>query len=156
MIVAGELVVRIERDLDLPLHFEASPLRTPVKVVGWPVAILATVGGVALFVKAGSMAVEAVAACLVVFGCASIVLLVRCRRYQVTVGERMTELSLGPFRRTLPTGCVTGATERPSISWRRLYAPHEVVLALSIDTRPVIVPTHEPDELRASLKPNPA
>lgn len=144
-------MVRIERDLDLPLHFEASPLRTPVKFMGWPAAILATVGGIALFVRAGTVAAEAPAALLVVIGCALVVLLVRCRRYQVVVGERMTELRLGPFRRTLPSGCVEDASPRLSSSWRRLYAPREVVLTLSVETRPVIVPTHEPDELRAVL-----
>jgi hypothetical protein len=151
MIVTGELVVRIERDLDLPLHFEASPLRTPVKVAGWPIAILATVGGIALFVRAETAAAEAPAVLLVVVGCALVVLLIRCRSYQVVVGERMNELRLGPFRRTLPSGCVEGASARLSSSWRRLYAPREVVLTLSVETRPVIVPTHEPEELRAVL-----
>jgi hypothetical protein len=151
MIVTGEFMVRIERDLDLPLHWEASPLRTPVKVSGWPVAILGTVGGIALFVKAGSMAAEAVGALLVVTGCALVVLLFRCRRYEITVGRRMTEVRLGPFRRTLPSSCVEAASQRPASSWRLLYAPREVVLTLSVETRPVIVPTHEPDELRAVL-----
>lgn len=151
MIVNGKLMVRIDRDLDLPLHWEASPLRAPVKVAGWPVAILATVGGVAIFVRAASMAIEAVAALCVVAGCALVVLLFRCRRYEITVGRRMTELRLGPFRRTLPSSCVEAASQRPASSWRLLYAPWEVVLTLSVETRPVIVPTHEPDELCAVL-----
>jgi hypothetical protein len=153
MIVSGEFVVHIDRDLDVPLHWEASPLRVAAKIVGWPVAILATVGGISLFVKAGTVAAEAVAALLVVVGCALVVLLARCRRYQVTVGARMTELRSGPFRRTVPTGCVTGAGERSSTSWRRLYAPREVVLTLSIETRPVIVPSNDPEELLGALTP---
>jgi hypothetical protein len=151
MIVTGEFMVRIDRDLDLPLHWEASPLRVPVKVVGWPVATLVALGGIVIFVRAASMVSEAVAALLVVAGCALVVLLFRCRRYEITVGRRMTELRLGPFRRTLPSSCVEAASQRPASSWRLLYAPREVVLNLSVETRPVIVPTHEPDELRAVL-----
>jgi len=41
--------------------------------------------------------------------------------------------------------------DRPSSSWRRFYAPRELVLSLSVETRPLIVPTHDPDELRAAL-----
>lgn len=146
-------MVRIERNKDLPHHWEASPLRTPVRVLGWPLAVLATVGGIVIFVKAGSAAAEAVAAFLVVTGCALVVLLIRCRRYEITVGRRMTEARLGPFRRTVPSGCVEQAVERPATSWRRLYAPREVELSLSVETRPVVVPSHDPAELLAALKP---
>ena len=97
-------MVQITRDGDLPLHYEASPLGAVFGIVGWPVAIIAMIGGIAAFVKAESAAAEAVASLLVVVGCALVVLLVRCRRYEVVVGERMTELRLGPFRRTLQTG----------------------------------------------------
>jgi hypothetical protein len=65
----------------------------------------------------------------------------------VIIGERMTELRLGPFRRTLPTGCVTETAERPASSWRRFFAPRELVLTLSVETRPLVIPTHEPDAL---------
>ena len=145
-------MVQITRDGDLPLHYEALPLRAAFGGVGWPVGIFAIVGGIAAFVRTNSVATEAVAACLVVAGCALVVLLVRCRRYEVTVGKRMTELRLGPFRRTLPTGCVTDTVEQPASSWRRFFAPRELVLSLSVETRPVIVPTNEPDELRAALQ----
>jgi hypothetical protein len=70
----------------------------------------------------------------------------------VTVGERMTELRLGPFRRTLPTGCVTDAAEQPATSWRRFFAPRELMLTLSVETRPLIIPTHDPEELSAALR----
>jgi hypothetical protein len=151
MIVVEELMVQITRDRDLPLHYEASPLGGLVKAVGWPVGIVAIVGGIAAFVKAGSLAAEAVAALFVVAGCAVVVLLVRCRRYEVVIGERMTELRLGPFRRTLPTGCVSDVVEQPASSWRKFFAPRELVLTLSVETRPLIVPTHDPEEFRAAL-----
>ena len=35
MIVVGELMVRITRDWDLPLHYEASPLEPSIGAVGW-------------------------------------------------------------------------------------------------------------------------
>jgi len=152
MIVVGELMVRITRDRDLPLHYEALPLEPAVRAVGWPVGIVAIVAGIAVFVKAGSYLSEAVGALLVVIGCTLVVGLVRCRRFEVTIGERMIELKLGPFRRTLPTGCVTDTAERPASSWRPLFAPRELVLSLSVETGPLVVPTHDPDELRAALR----
>jgi len=151
MIVSGDLMLQITRDGDLPLHYETSPLRAAFGAGGWPVGIVAIVGGIAAFVRAESLAAEAVAALFVVAGCALVVLLVRCRRYEVIIGERMTELRLGPFRRTLPTGCVTDAVEQPASSWRRFFASRELVLTLSVETRPVIVPTHDPDELSTAL-----
>jgi hypothetical protein len=131
-------MVQITRDGDLPLHYEASPLGSAFGAVGWPIGIVAIVGGIAGFVRAGSMAAEAIAALIVVIGCALVV---------VIIGERMTELRLGPFRRTLPTGCVTETAERPASSWRRFFAPRELVLTLSVETRPLVIPTHEPDAL---------
>jgi hypothetical protein len=145
-------MVQITRDGDLPLHYEASPLGAVFGAVGWPVGIVAIVGGIAAFVKAGSLPAEAVAALFVVVGCAMVVFLVRCRRYEVIIGERMTKLRLGPFRRTLPTGCVTDAVERPASSWRKYFAPRELVLTLSVETRPLVVPTHDPDDLVAALR----
>ena len=144
-------MVRITRDRDLPLHYEASPLRAAVGAVGWPAGITAIVAGITAFVKAESGMGEAAAAVFVLIGCALMVALVRCRRYEVTVGQRMIELRLGLFRRRLPTGCVLDTAQRPASSWRRFYAPLEVVLTLSVETRPLIVPTHDPDELRAAF-----
>ena len=143
--------MRITRDFDLPLHYEASLLRASVKVVGWLVGVGATVAGMAGFARAESVVDEAVTACLILIGGTLVVALVRCRRYEVTVGKRMIELRLGSFRKTLPAGCVEQAAPRPASSWRRLFAPWELSLTLSVGARPVIVPTHEPDELRMAL-----
>jgi len=151
MIVAGGLMVRITRDRDLPVHYEESPLGPVVRAAGWPAGIVAIVAGIATFVGAESGLGEAVAAVFVLIGCTLVVALVRCRRYEVTVGQRMIELRLGLFRRRLPTGCVTETAERPASSWRRLFAPRELALTLSVETRPLIVPTHDPDELRSAL-----
>jgi regulator of protease activity HflC (stomatin/prohibitin superfamily) len=148
--------VRITRDYDLPLHFEASPLKATVKVVGWMVGVLAIVAGMAGFVRAESAVAEAAAVCLILIGGTLVVALIRCRCYEVTVGERRIELRLGPFRRTLPSGCVENATARPASAWRRLFAPGELVLTLGLETRPVIVPTNDPEELRTALVGNSA
>jgi hypothetical protein len=120
-------------------------------VAGWMVGGLAIVAGMAGFVRAESAVAEAAAACLILVGGTLAVALIRCRRYEVTVGNRRIEFRLGPFRRTLPAGCVEEATPRPATSWRRLYTLRELVLSLSVDTRPLIVPTHDPDELCAAL-----
>jgi hypothetical protein len=144
-------MVRITRNRDLPVHFEASPLKVAVKVAGWMVGVLATVAGMAGFVRAESAVAEAAAACLIVIGGTLMVALVRCRCYEVMVGERRIELRLGPFRRTLPVGCVETAMARPATSWRRLFAPGELVLTLSLEARPMIVPTNDPDDLRMAL-----
>ena len=145
-------MVRISRDRDLPLHFEASPLKAAVQAVGWVVGVLAIVAGMAGFVGAESTVAEASAGCLILVGGTLVVGLVRCRRYEVTVGKRMIEFRLGPFRRTLPAGCVETATVRRASSWRRLYAPQELVLTLNLETRAAIVPTHEPNDLRAAFR----
>ncbi len=144
-------MVQISRNGDLPLHFEASPLTGRIAAVGWPAAVVAIGAGIAAFVRAGPGAGEAASALLVVVGSVLAVFLVRCRRYEVTVGKRMTELRLGPFRRTLPTGSVTGAQRRPASSWRRFYAPSELVLRLSVEARSLVVPTRDPDELGSVL-----
>ena len=152
MIVFEEAMVEITRDRDLPLHYEASPLGAPFLATGWPAGVIAIVAGIAAFVKAASVAAEAFSALFVVVGSALVVLLVRCRRFEVVVGKRLTELRLGPFRRTLPTGCVIDAVEQPASSWRKFFAPRELVLSLSIGTRPLVVPTHDPDGLSSALR----
>jgi hypothetical protein len=151
MIVVEELMVQIDREPDLPLHYEASPLEAVVAAVGWPAGIAAIIGGIAIYAGAASVVSEAVSVLLVGLGVTLVMTLVRCRRYEVTIGKRMIELRLGPFRRTLPTGCVEEVSEQPASSWRRLYAPRELVLGLSVETRPLIVPTHDPVELCAAL-----
>ena len=88
-------MVRIARDWDLPFHYDASPLKAAVRVVGWPAGILAIVAGIAIYVAAGSVVAEAVGAILVLIGVALVVALIRCRLYEVTVGERITKLHLG-------------------------------------------------------------
>jgi uncharacterized membrane protein len=152
MIVVGELMARITRDRDLPLHYEASPLKAAVGAVGWLAGIVTTIGGVLGYAEAESLAAETGAAFLVLAGGTLIVALVRCRRHEVIVGQRMIDIRMGPFRRTLPTGCVEEAVERPASSWRRFYAPSELALTLSVESRPLVVPTNDPDELRAVLQ----
>jgi len=144
-------MVRISRDHDLPLHFEASSLKAPVAAAGWLAGVAATVAGIAGFARAGSTAAEAAAACLVLTGCVLVVLLVRCRRYEVTVGRKMLEFRAGPFRRILPAGCVERASPRPATGWRRLFASHELQLTVGVETRPLILPTNDPDDLRVAL-----
>jgi len=72
-------MVRIQRDRDLPLHYEASPLKAAVMVAGWMVGILATVAGMAGFVRAESTVAEAAAASLILIGGTLVVALIRCR-----------------------------------------------------------------------------
>jgi len=144
-------VVRISRDQDLPLHFEAVALRAPLKVVGWPVGVLTIVAGLTLAGRAGGPLAEAVGAALALVGGTLVVALIRCRRFEVTVGRKLMELRLGPFRRTLPAGSIEAVRVRPATSWRRLFADREAVLRSGIDSRPVILPTGEPEELREAL-----
>ena len=144
-------MVRIEREGDLPLHFEASSLKGSVKTVGWVSGVLAIAVGITLFVRAQQVIGEVAAMALVVAGGTLVVSLVRCRRYEVTVGERLLELRLGPFRRTLPSGCIDEATPRLATGWRRFYAQHEVALSLNVQARRLTIPTNDPDELREAL-----
>lgn len=144
-------MVQIQRERDLPLHFEASPLNASVKIVGWTLGVLAVAGGITLFVRAELVAAEVAAMAFTVIGGTVVVLLVRCRRYEVTVGERLVELRLGPFRRTLPAGCIDEATPRCATGWRRFYARQELELSPSVATSRLLLPTSDPDELREAL-----
>jgi len=144
-------MVRIERERDLPVHFEASALKGPVKTVGWVLGVLAIAVGITLFVRAELVAVEVSAMALTVIGGTVVVLLIRCRRYEVTVGERLLELRLGPFRRTFPSGCINEATPRSASGWRRFYATRELVISPSVEAHQLVVPTNDPNELRKAL-----
>ena len=147
-------MVRVTRIRSLPLHFEASPLKPWVVAVGWPTAIVVCVTGIALFARAESIFAEAVAASLLLVGGSLFVVLVRCRRFEMTVGERMIELQAGPFRHSLPAGCVVSGAVRPATRWRRLFADREVELTLSMDDRKTVVPTRDEEELRRVLLDN--
>jgi hypothetical protein len=144
--------VRIVRDGDLPLHFEAAPLKPAVVAVGWPVAILACAAGVLLYARAGSTVVEAAASLLALVGVSLVGGLARCRRYEITLGKRMIELRAGPFRRILPVGTVDAAKAGSATSWRRVFADRELELTLSVSAQKTIVPSNNPDELRAALR----
>ena len=144
-------MVRVSRHRFVPLHFDASPLKSWVDFVGWPTALFLCTSGVIVFVRAGSMAVEAAAALLILIGGSLVVALVRCRRYEISISDRLVELRAGPFRRSLPVGCVDAAVAGPATSWRRLFADRELEMTLSVETRTVVVPTRDEDELRGAL-----
>ena len=144
-------MVRIGRDHGLPRHFEGCQLAAWARALGWPLAALACVGGIWLFVAAGSQILEALAALVVLAGVVLVVGLVRCRRHELTVGERMVELRCGPYRHTLPVGSIEHAEPRPATGWRRLYAGRELVLTTSLDRGPLPVPTLDEAELHRAL-----
>ena len=144
-------MVRVSRHRFLPRHFDASPLKTWVGAVGWPATIFFCTAGVLLFVRAGSMVAEAAAALVILVGASLLVTLVRCRRYEISVSDRLVELRVGPFRRSLPVGCVEAVEARPATLWRRLFADRELELTLSVETSTVVVPTCDEDELRRAL-----
>jgi len=144
-------MVRVARHRFVPLHFDASPLKFWVVFVGWPTAIAVCTAGIVLFVRAASTVVEAAAAFLILIGGSLVVALVRCRRYEISVSDRLVEMKVGPFRRCLPTGCVDAVAAGPATSWRRFFADRQLELTLSVETRKPCVPTRDENELRRAL-----
>jgi hypothetical protein len=144
-------MVRVARHRSVPLHFDASPLKSWVDFVGWPTAFALCSAGFISFVRAGSTAAEAAAAFLILIGGSLLVVLFRCRRYEISVSDRLVELRTGPFRRSLPVGCVDAAVAGPASSWRRFFADRELEVTLSVETRTVVVPTRDEDGLRGAL-----
>jgi hypothetical protein len=144
-------VVRIRRDRDLPRHFEAIPLAPWVHYVGWPSAGIFSAGGIWLVVGAASKPQEFLGALVALTGVMVAAALVRCRRYEITIGERTITLCCGPFRQTLPVGSLEAVHARRATGWRRLYADRELVLETSLYRGRMPVPTRDEAELRGAL-----
>jgi hypothetical protein len=144
-------MVRISRDRDLPRHFDGSPLASWVHYVGWPSAGILCAGGIWLVVGAASKPQEFLGALVALAGVVVAAALVRCRRYEVTIGQRTITLCCGPFRQTLPVGSIEVVQARGATGWRRLYADRELVLETSLDRGPMPVPTRDEAELRGAL-----
>ncbi len=146
--------MRIVRDGDLPLHFEAAPLKPAVVAVGWPVAILACAAGV-LPVRAGRARQwsKRLPPFLALVGSSLVVGLVRCRRYEITVGQTH-DRAAGRARFAASCRWAPWKLQRPVR--RRAgggsFADRELELTLSVSAQKTIVPTNNPDELRAALR----
>ena len=149
---AGE-VIRLSRQTSLPQHYESIPLRGPVRLVGWTVA-LASIGlGLAAAAVTEGVVERIVGPIGVIVGGVALVAVWQCRSYELTVGTVRIEIGTGPFRDTLATGAVESASCRPATGWRRCFATDEVVLGLEVGRRrSVPVPSLDPTALQAALK----
>ncbi len=97
---------------------------------------------------------EILSAIAVVVGGFLLVAMLKCRRYEVTVGTSRIEIGTGPFRDTLASGALESATRRPATGWRRLFAEEEIVLRSEVGRkRDFPVPTRDPDGLLTALEP---
>ena len=132
---------------DLPRHYEGLPLRLLLVVAGWAVGVVAATGGIAAMVLGDDTALELPGAVLAAVGAVLLAAVVRCRRVDVLVGKRWLEVRNGPRRHRVPVEWVRGAETRAASSWRRLYADHEVMVALTTGDRELVAPTREPEEL---------
>jgi hypothetical protein len=147
------MVTRTIRDhVEVPLHFEKLHLRGTVETGVWLTAVLLTVVGIGLAVRAASWSVEALGVCLAAVGGAAMVGVVRCRSFETVVDRRYVAGRAGPLGDRLPVGMVADSRVRPAGSWRRLYAEREVVLQTSVDDRRLVVPSHEPASLIEAIE----
>ena len=135
----------------MPLHFEGLPLAARFRRVAWPLAVLMVVCGVTVMVLRLGFFIEIPAAMVAATGAVTVVGLVRCRRFEIVVGEKWLVASSGPFKHHVPRHLIEAATVRPSRSWRRLYAEREVVLRVPVGDGEDPVPSSEPEELLAVL-----
>lgn len=136
---------------EIPLHFEGMYLRAWVKIVGWPLALACAMGGVMVAGKAPGLAVEMAGAIAAATGGVAIVALVRCRRFEIVLGERLLTVGAGPLLRRVPVGLIDRVEERIATSWRRLYADRELALDLSAGTRDIVFPCNQTEELRSMM-----
>jgi len=142
--------MKLQRD-ELPLHFEGFQLRRRLVVAGWPLAVAVAGLGVTLAGTARDPLVSATGLVLGVLGAMLIAGLVRCRRCEIVVGHRTVTTTVGPLRRRVPVGLTEDRSLRSATSWRRLYADRELVLELPDRGEAVVLPTAEPEALRAAL-----
>ncbi|MCP4896412.1 MAG: hypothetical protein GY906_05500 [bacterium] len=146
--------LRIAREDDreeIPIHFEGVPLKPAIRLAAWPSSLVCAIGGIALMVMRPGWVIEVGAALVAAIGVVLITALVRCRRYEMVVGEKWFFSTLGPFKRHIPLQLVEGAFERPAESWRRLFADRELVLQVPVGTGEDPFPTRDPGELLAAL-----
>lgn len=139
----------------VPRHYEVMRLRAWVQLSGWPLSLVLGAGGVLLAALSATVAPEAVGMVLAAVGAVGIVGLIRCRRFEVVVTEKMLEAIAGPLRRRVPLGFIDAVDVETAVSWRRLYADRQVRVRLQVGERPLLVPSADPDELLAVLSPRP-
>lgn len=134
---------------DIPVLFQAVELRPALVGGGWLGVALLVAGAIALALRFVGGLGELAGGLLAAFGVVLAFVLIRCRRFEVTVGTNRVETRVGFAERTLPLGLVTGAVAAPASSWRRAYTDREVRLEVAGER--VAVPTREPEELLEAL-----
>jgi hypothetical protein len=135
----------------VPLHFEGLSMRPHLAAVGWEVAGVCTVGGVAIAVVSRGPVVEAAGVMLTLVGVVMLVALLRCRRFETVVGRKLLEAGAGPFRRRVPVGYIERCDEREASSWRALFSDREIVLWLTARDRMLVIPTRDPESIITAI-----
>ena len=142
---------RISVDESIPHHFESVPLRPAPRAVGWAVALLGIGGGAVLAAVSRGWRAELVAPLAVVASGLLLIVLVRCRNCEVTLGTRRIDVRAGPLHRLIPTGSVEAASRRTATGWRRLFATEELVLRIDVGSGEAAIPSRRPQELHRAL-----
>ena len=153
---AGDLgqaipMFRISGGHSIPFHHESVPLRGGAVVLGWVLAVAGIGCGLSLAALARDWPAELLAPCLVVLGGLALVGVVRCRRYEVTLGSTRIDLRAGPFKRIVPSAAVESADRRPATGWRRLFGAEEMVLRVNVGSGKVAVPSRKPADVLGAL-----
>lgn len=89
--------MKLQHD-QLPLYFEGIGLKRRVVAVAWPVAAAAAVAGVLLGSSEAVVLFQVAGVALVAAAAVLVAALVRCRTFEITVGERLLSVRTGPLR----------------------------------------------------------
>jgi hypothetical protein len=143
--------IEIQRD-ELPLYFEGVSLAPAIRYAGWPITAAGMAVGTFLVATADAFIFELLGV-LMAGSCALLfVALIRCRRYETTLGTRMLTVGAGPFKKRIPNGYLEDFEIRASGSWRRLYADREIEIRLRVGDQSVVIPSEQPDDLISAIR----
>jgi hypothetical protein len=135
----------------LPHHFETVPVKPAISVPGWIIGIGCFISGVAIAISPLANWADIAGPALACFGAAIVMALVRCRHFEITVGDKLVTAGAGPFHRSVPVGAVEKLSKRPATSWRKLYADYELALTVTVSSGVVVIPSSDQEELVIAL-----
>ena len=135
--------------VDVPLVFEAVELKPALVRAGWLAVVVLVAVAITLALRFSSGVGELAGGVLASVGVLLAFVLVRCRRFETSVGTVQVEAGLGLAHRKVPVGMVGGVAVTVATSWRRAYADQEVRLEVAGET--LALPSQHPEGLLEAL-----
>ncbi len=139
-----------DRD-DMPLHFEGVMLNRTVRLSGWIVGLLLAFGGITGMVSLSESWLEIPAAIAAAIGVFVLATVMRCSRFETTVGKQWLKTRIGPIKNDLARSLISEVTIRNATSWRRFYAAEEIVIKLDHGDEQPLLPSQDAEGLLNAL-----